>query len=78
MICCQVPRIVTTKTTFGGLLAYAARPSGTVVLLELAKAAGKSGNIWFTFGTGSAARGCPFFGFFQAFMRDLQQELHEQ
>ena len=77
MVHCQVPRIVTTKTTFGGLLPYATRPCNTVVLLQLAKAAGKTGNIWYTFGTGSEARGCPFFGFFQAFMRDLQQELHE-
>lgn len=69
---------MTTKTTFGGLLPYATRPNNTVILVQIAKAAGKSGNIWYTFSaTGSEKRGCPFFGFFQAFMTDLQQELHE-
>ena len=71
----QLPRVITAATTFGGLLAYPARPNATVVLLQIAKAAGATGDLWYTFGTGSEERGCPFRPFFEAFVGDLQKEL---
>ena len=44
-------------------------------LPQLAKAAEKSGSLYYTFGTGTEARACAFLPYFKAFMTDLQKEL---
>ena len=62
-------------TTFDGLLAYPAVPAKTIFIVSNSKAAGKSGNILYTFGTGVPERSCAFRPFFEAFMGDLQQQL---
>ena len=43
--------------------------------MQLAKAAEKSGSLYYTFGTGSEVRACAFLPYFKAFMADLQKEL---
>ncbi len=70
-----MPRIAVEATTFGGLLAYPAVPAKTVFIVSNSKAAGKSGNILYTFGTGVPERSCAFRPFFEAFMGELQQQL---
>ena len=71
----QVPRIAVEATTFDGLLFYNAVPGKTVFIVSNSKAAGKSGNILYTFGTGVPERSCAFRPFFESFMADLQKEL---
>ena len=66
----QVPRIALEASTFDGLLAYPAVPARTVFLVGIAKAAGKTGNLFYTFGMGDANRSCAFKPFFEAFMGD--------
>ena len=73
----QLPRVITAPTTFNSLLAYPARPNATVVMLQIAKAAGATGDLCYTFGTGPGQRGCLFRPFFEAFVGDLQKELPE-
>jgi hypothetical protein len=43
--------------------------------MQLAKAAQRSGSLYYTFGTGTEARACAFLPYFKAFMADLQEEL---
>ncbi|KAK9827964.1 hypothetical protein WJX81_002557 [Elliptochloris bilobata] len=74
----SVPRIALDNSTFGGLLAYPAVPGKTVFLLNINKAAGKTGNLFYTFGTGDALRACPFKPFFERFMGDLQTQLRSE
>ena len=71
----QVPRIATKASTFNGMLSYPTVPGETVFILQIAKAAAETKDIWFTFGTGTSERGCIFKEFFLNFMQDLQQEL---
>ncbi|VEP12153.1 conserved hypothetical protein [Hyella patelloides LEGE 07179] len=71
----QVPRIAVRASTFDGMLSYPTIPGETVVILQIAKAAAETKDIWFTFGTGTSERGCVFKDFFLNFMNDLQQEL---
>ena len=71
----QVPRIAVEATTFQGLLQYNASPGKTVFIVSNSKAAGKTGKILYTFGTGVPERSCAFRPFFESFMADLQREL---
>lgn len=74
----QVPRIAVRASTFDGMLSYPTIPGETVVILQIAKAAAETKDIWFTFGTGTSTRGCVFKDFFLNFMQDLQQELQRE
>lgn len=71
----QVPRIATKASTFNGMLSYPTIPGETILILQIAKAAAKTKDIWFTFGTGTSERGCVFKDFFLNFMKDVQYEL---
>ena len=71
----QVPRIAVKASTFDGLLSYPTTPGKTVLILQIAEAAAKTKDIWFTFSTGSSERACVFKEFFLNFMKDLQYEL---
>lgn len=71
----QVLRIAVRDTTLGGLLRKPLRAGWTVILLKIGKAAARTGDLRFTFGTGSPERACVFEGFFLSFMRDLQSTL---
>ncbi|MDZ7957491.1 MAG: hypothetical protein RMY34_06240 [Aulosira sp. DedQUE10] len=71
----QVPRIAIKSSTFDGMLSSPTSPGKTVLLFMIGKAAAKTHDIAFTFGTGSAERECVFKDFFLQFMTDLQQEL---
>lgn len=73
----QAPRIAIKSSTFDGLLSSPTTPGKTVVLLQIGKAAAKTQDIFFTFGTGSSNRACVFKDFFLEFMKDLQRELRE-
>ncbi|KAK9811700.1 hypothetical protein WJX72_008597 [[Myrmecia] bisecta] len=73
-----IPRIAVAPTTFGDLLAYPAIPNKTVFLLSNSSAAGATGSLWYTFGSGTPDRACAFKPFFEAFMADLQKELVRQ
>ncbi|MBR8839176.1 MAG: hypothetical protein DSM106950_35550 [Stigonema ocellatum SAG 48.90 = DSM 106950] len=73
----QAPRIVVNSSKLGGLLLFPTTRGKTVVIHKIAKAAAKTKNIYFTFGTGSSERACVFKDFFLAFMNDLQQELKD-
>jgi hypothetical protein len=73
----KVPRIATKATRFDGLLLLPTVPGKTVLVLQIEKAAAKSKNILFTFGTGREERGCVFKDFFLHFMRDLQVALKD-
>ncbi|MBA3921016.1 MAG: hypothetical protein H0X31_04595 [Nostocaceae cyanobacterium] len=71
----QVPRIAIKSSTFDGMLSSPTTPGKTVLLFMIGKAAAKTHDIAFTFGTGSSERECVFKDFFLQFMNDLQQEL---
>ena len=74
----QVPRLALAATTFDGLLASPTVPTKTVILLQIAKAAGTAKSLFFTFGSGSPTRSCPFKPFFESFTADLQKVLLQQ
>jgi hypothetical protein len=70
------PRIFVQKTTLNGVLSYPSVPEKTVVLLNNAKAAQATNDLFFTLGGGQPGnRVCAFKDYFEHFMRDLQQEL---
>ncbi len=71
----QVPRIAVKASTFDGLLSSPTTPGKTVLILQIAKAAAQTKDIWFTFSTGKSERACVFKDFFLNFMNDLQKEL---
>lgn len=71
----QVLRIAVRDSTLGGLLRTPTRAGQTVVILKIGRAAKRTGNILFTFGTGGLDRVCVFQEFFLSFMRDLQATL---
>ena len=73
----KVPRIATKSTRFDGLLLFPTVPGKTVLILQIEKAAAKSNNILFTFGTGRDQRACVFKDFFLRFMKDLQEALKD-
>jgi len=73
----KVPRIATKSTRFDGLLLFPTVPGKTVLILQIEKAAAKSNDLRFTFGTGRSERACIFKDFFLDFMRDLQKTLRE-
>lgn len=74
----QVTRIVVKSSTFDGLLSSPTTPGKTVVIFKVGEAAVKTGDLFFTFGTGRPERACVFMDFFLAFMKDLQQELRQK
>lgn len=61
----QVPRIAVAATTFDGLLARPTVPGKTVFLLNVGKAAGATKSLFYTFGSGTPQRACPFKPFFE-------------
>jgi hypothetical protein len=71
----QVPRIATRASRLGGLLWFSTKPGKTVVILKVAKAAARSHDLYFTFGTGKPERSCVFMRMFLEFMKELQAEL---
>lgn len=73
----QVPRIAVKSSTFDGLLSSPTTPGKTVVIFKIGEAATATGDISFTFATGSSQRVCVFKDFFMEFMSDLQQELKQ-
>ena len=73
----QVPRIAVRSSTFGGLLLFPTRPRETVILFQIGRAAAKTKDLFFTFGTGRSERACVFMDFFLAFARDVQTVLKE-
>ena len=73
----QVPRIAIKSSTFDGLLSSPTTPGKTVLIFNVGKAAAKTRDLFFSFGSGSPDRACVFKDFFIAFMTDLQQELRE-
>lgn len=73
----QVVRIAVRPSTFGGLLLFPTRAAQTVILLKIGKAAAKTKDLFFTFGTGKSGRACIFMDFFLAFARDVQKVLRE-
>lgn len=74
----QVPRIAIKASTFDGLLSSPITPGKTVLILQIAKAAAQTKDIWFTFSTGKSERACVFKDFFLNFMNDLQKELKKE
>src|SRR2546422_290567 len=73
----QVPRIAVRSSTFDGLLASPTRAGETVLIFKIGKAAAKTKDLFFTFGTGRPERACVFMDFFLAFARDVQKALRE-
>jgi hypothetical protein len=71
----QVPRIAIRRSRLDGLLWWPTRPGKTVVIFKNGKAAAKTLDLLFTFGTGRSERSCVFMDFFMRFMGDLQKEL---
>lgn len=71
----QAPRIAIRDSDLGGLLKSKTKPGWTVVIFQIAKAAQKTSDLYFTFGTGTSERACSFMNFFLDFMKDLQMEL---
>jgi hypothetical protein len=71
----QVPRVAVRRSRLGGLLWLPTRPGWTIVILKNGKAAAKTGDLFFTFGTGRPERACVFMNFFRQFMTELQAEL---
>src|SRR5262249_27388757 len=71
----QVPRIAVKRSKLDGLLWIPTTPGKTVVIFKNGKAAAKTHDLLFTFGTGRSERACVFMGFFLDFMGDLQKEL---
>jgi hypothetical protein len=74
----QVPRIAVRASKLGGLLWFSTRPGKTVVILKVAKAAARSHDLYFTFGTGKQERSCVFMHLFLEFVKDLQTELRKR
>ena len=70
-----MPRVALESTTFGGLLFYPAVPGKTIFLISISKLAQRTGNLFYTFGTGDDVRACPFKPFFEKFMGELQTQL---
>lgn len=73
----QVPRIAVKASTLGGLLSKPTTPGKTVFIYKISKAAAETGDLNFTFGSGSDDRQCVFRDFFMNFMTDVQQALKE-
>src|SRR5262249_14034039 len=71
----QVPRVAVKPSRLGGLLWGPPRPGWAGVVPENGRAATRTHDLLFTFGTGRPERACVFMSFFLAFMRDLQKEL---
>ena len=71
----QVPRIALATSTFRGLLAYPAVPQKTIFLMSISKAAGKTGSLYYTFGTGVPERSCVATNFIMSFLKDVQAGL---
>jgi hypothetical protein len=70
-----VPRIAVQNSTFDDLLWYPAVAGRTVFIMNIGKAASKSGNLLYTFGTGTRTGACPFLPYWKAFMAELQAKL---
>ena len=73
----EVPRIAVKPSRFDGLLLFPTRKARTVVIYKIGRAAAKTKDLLFTFGTGRPERACVFMDFFLAFMQDLQRTLRE-
>lgn len=71
----QAPRIAVRDSNLGGILSSKTRSGWTVFIFQIAKAAQKTSDLYFTFGTGTSERACSFMDFFLDFMKDLQMEL---
>jgi len=71
----QVPRIAVRPSRLDGLLGFPTRPAWTVVIYKIGRAAARTNDLLFTFGTGRPERACIFMDFFLRFMRDLQKRL---
>ena len=69
------PRVFLQKSTLNGILSYPSVPDKTVVLLNNAKGAEQTNDMFYTLGGGNGNRVCAFKDYFQHFMTDLQQEL---
>jgi hypothetical protein len=63
------------NSTFDGLLWYPAVTGRTVFILNIGKAASKSGSLLYTFGTGTRTGECPFLPYWKGFMTELQAQL---
>jgi hypothetical protein len=48
-----------------------------VVIYKIGKAAARTNEVLFTFGTGRPERACVFTDFFLSFMKDLQKTLRQ-
>ena len=73
----QVVRIAIRSSTFDGLLLFPTRAGETVVIFRIGRAAAKTKDLFFTFGTGRSERACVFMDFFLAFARDVQKALRD-
>lgn len=73
----QVVRIAVRSSTFDGLLLFPTRAQETVIIFKIGRAAAKTKDLFFTFGTGRSERACVFMDFFLAFARDVQKALRE-
>jgi hypothetical protein len=73
----QVPRIAVRSSRLDGLLSFPTHVGQTVVIFKIGKAAAKTKDLFFTFGTGRSERACVFMDFFLAFARDVQKALAE-
>ncbi|WP_299408419.1 hypothetical protein [Acaryochloris sp. IP29b_bin.148] len=71
----QAPRIAIRASNLGGLIRSRTQPGWTVVIYPIVKAAQQTGDLYFTFGTGTLDRACSLMRFFLDFMNDLQMEL---
>ena len=71
----QVPRIALAASTFNSLLAYPAVPQKTMFLISINKAAGTTGSLYYTFGTGVPERSCVATSFIMSFLQDVQAGL---
>jgi hypothetical protein len=72
-----VPRIAVRPSRFDDLLWFPTRPAWTVVIYKIGKAAARTHEVLFTFGTGRPERACVFMDFFLSFMKDLQKTLRQ-
>jgi hypothetical protein len=73
----EVPRIAVRPSRLDDLLLFPTRTAWTVVIYKIGRAAARTNDLLFTFGTGRPARACVFMDFFLGFMRDLQKTLRE-
>ena len=73
----QVLRIAVRPSTLDGILSVPTRAGETVVLFRIGRAAARTKDLFFTFGTGRSERACVFMDFFLAFARDVQKALRE-